>query len=163
MGIKSRERFIEKEGGWMWSHRACESHTLLLSPGETAGIAPLKTHEAAASDLFRDTPGALFSAEIPQSKADIFRDSQMWEERVMLKHQSDVARSARQRNAFSGIEQCLTVENDASAHSGLEPRNRSQRHRLPGAGRAQDSHRLCRGGEGNTICKAWKVFFELDF
>src|SRR3990172_8126501 len=72
--------------------RARERDTLLLSAGKLMRVPPPQVIEADDREKLRHTAGPCASSE---SEADVLRNGEMWEERVVLKDHPDTARFRR--------------------------------------------------------------------
>ena len=81
-----------------------------------------------------------------QSEQDVFGDAQMRKECIRLEHHRQMALRRRQRgNVVAG-------DQDAAGISLLEPRDQSQRRRLPATRRAEENEELAGvGGEADAI------------
>ena len=142
LGIEGPERLIEQQHLWLCGQRASERHALPLAARELcweAASEPFQLYEVEeALDCSRDVPprrSALTRAHL-QAERDVVEDGHVPEQRVMLKHDPDLA-------LFDGQGLHIpVVEQDSSLVGELKPGQDAEQGGLAGPGRSEKTQKL---------------------
>src|SRR6266850_1055765 len=136
--VQRAERLVQQEHVRVEDEAPRERDALLLAAGE---LARMPVGEPAQPDQVEDFAHALSSLRLrkrahAQRKGDVALDRHVWEQRVVLEDDADVAL------VRLAARQIFAVELDDAAGGLLETRDHHQRRRLPGAARAEEREEL---------------------
>jgi hypothetical protein len=161
--IERGKWFIEQQRLRFDGQRARQRHTLLFAAGKRGGITAREIVKMRGGELLPDAARPLRSRKPPQSKCNIFRDSQVRKQSVVLEEQTNAPRARGHIDPVHGIEEHASMEHDAPAVRFFQPGNRAQSHAFAGAGRAEQTHRGAVRREFHGQPESGHLFFDGDF
>src|SRR5204862_974886 len=121
--VEGGERLVEQQDGGVGRQSTCEGHPLALAARE---LARLRVREGGEAEALEQPVLA------PPPELDVLAHRQVREEGVVLEDEADRTLLRRQVDAAHRVEPGVPVDRDRAAR-GLEPRDRPQQGRLPGA------------------------------
>ena len=132
--VEVAERLIEEQDVRLIDDRASHGHALLLSTGELVGKAMFRVRKGDECECAGDLSGDLVTAgtSFAQTVGDVFTDGEVGEQRVPLKHHSEIALPCRHGGDVT------TADQNAAAIQLGQTRDAPQGRRLAATARAEE-------------------------
>ena len=135
--VEVGKRFVEQQQARARRQRTRQGHALLLAAREFVRVACLHAVEAHELEHLGHAFFAFVAGKLGDAKADVARDVQVGEERVVLEHHADAPLFGR--HVVLPVAHRFALQGDAAAAGPFQPRHGAQQRGLATARRA-DQH-----------------------